>query len=101
LSILPGLGQIYAGEKLSGAVRLSVAVVAAGMIFAPAIIGYSRWRDDKLSWSQDWPLLGTAVGGLILFSVDHTLAYQDALRAVMQYNEREERAFEDQHTDAP
>jgi hypothetical protein len=41
------------------------------------------------------------VGGLILFSVDHTLAYQDALRAVMQYNEREERAFEDQHTDAP
>jgi hypothetical protein len=101
LTIFPGLGQIYAGEKLNGATRLAIAVVAGAMIFTPAIIGYSRWRNDELTWRNDWPLLATAVAGLIVFSIDYTLAYQDALRAVMSYNEREERQFEDRHPDAP
>jgi hypothetical protein len=101
LSLLPGLGQIYAGEKLNGAAKLSVAAIAGAMVLAPAIIGYSRWRDDQLTWSRDWPLLATAIGGLIVFSVDYTLAYEDALRAVMQYNERQERSFDDRHADAP
>jgi hypothetical protein len=101
LSILPGLGQIYAGETLNGVVRLSIAAAAAAMVLAPAVLGYSRWRDDRLTWEDDWPLLATAIGGLILFNVDYTLSYQDALRAVMQYNERGERAFEDRHPAAP
>ncbi len=100
-SILPGLGQIYAGENLNGAVRLSVAAVAAGLVFAPAIVAYTRYKDDDLTWKQDWPLLATTIVGLVIFSIDYTLAYQDALRAVMQYNEREERAFEDRHPEAP
>jgi hypothetical protein len=92
---------MYAGEPLNGAVRLSVAVLAAAMVVAPAVVGYSRWRGDELTWSSDWPLLATAIAGLIIFNVDYSLAYQDALRAVMQHNEREERRFEDRHPEAP
>ena len=44
---------------------------------------------------------GVAVGGLIVLSIDYSFAYQDALRAVMQFNEREEIKFEDQHPGAP
>jgi hypothetical protein len=44
---------------------------------------------------------GVAVGGLVVLSIDYSLAYQDALRAVMQFNEREETKFEDRRPDAP
>jgi hypothetical protein len=98
-SIVPGLGQMYAGEYLNGSVRLAVALAAAAMIVVPAVIAYGR-RDD-LGWSGDWPLLATGLGGLFILSIDYTTSYQDALRAVVQFNERAEEVFERDHPAAP
>jgi hypothetical protein len=98
-SALPGLGQIYAGEIRNGAVRLAIAVVASGMVIIPSIVAYRRRND--LSWSNDWPLLVTGIVGAIVVTTDYSSSYQDALRAVLEYNERSERAFEDAHPDAP
>jgi hypothetical protein len=39
--------------------------------------------------------------GIILLDVAYTTAYQDALRAAVQFNERQETAFEAQHPEAP
>jgi len=97
-SILPGAGQLYAGEVGSGLTRLGIAVAAAAMIAVPAVVAYQR--RDSLGWG-DWPLLAIGVSGAIILSVDYTLAYQDALRAVMEYNERYERKFEDAFPNAP
>lgn len=99
LTIIPGLGQMYVGEHLNGSVRLAVALAAAVMIVVPFIVGYQR-RDD-LAWKRDWPLLGTAIGGFVILSVDYTTAYQDAMRGVVQFNERAEQEFEDHHPNAP
>lgn len=99
LSLLPGLGQMYVGEYLNGAIRLSVALAAAAMIITPIAVAYGR-RDD-LSWSNDWPLLAISLGGLFVLNIDYTTAYQDALRAVVQFNERAEERFEREHPDAP
>ena len=99
LSLVPGLGQMYVGEYLNGGVRLGIALAAVAMIVAPAVIAYGR-RDD-LSWGNDWPLLATGLGGLFVLSLDYTTAYQDALRGVVQFNERAEEAFERDHATAP
>jgi hypothetical protein len=99
LSIVPGLGQFYVGERLSGGIRLAVALAATALIVAPAIVAYQRRQD--LSWSRDWPLLATGLGGVIVLSIDYTTAYQDALRGVVQWNERAEEAFQSSHSDAP
>ena len=99
LSLLPGAGQIYSGEKASGAIRALAAFVAAAAILVPIGIAYERRND--LSWGRDWPLLATSLGGLFLLSIDYTISYQDALRAVVEFNEREETAFQKQHPDAP
>ena len=60
----------------------------------------SRGRHD-LSWDRDWPLLATGLGGIILLSIDYTTAYQDALRGVVQFNERQEAEFIRRQPDAP
>jgi hypothetical protein len=99
LSLLPGLGQIYVGEPLNGAVRLAIAVVGAALVAAPLVVAYERRQD--LTWHHDWPLLVVGVGGLALLSIDYTAAYQDALRGVVDYNERVENEFETRHPDAP
>ena len=99
LSIVPGLGQMYVGEHMSGTIRLAVALAAVALIAVPVYIGYQR-RDD-LSWGRDWPLVVTGLGGIILLSIDYTTAYQDALRGVVEWNERAEASFEKQHADAP
>jgi hypothetical protein len=98
-SILPGLGQMYAGEYLNGAARMAVALVAAAAIVTPAFIAWQR--REELAWGRDWPLLAVGLGGLIVLSIDYTMAYQDALRAVMQYNERMEAEFDRRHPGAP
>lgn len=98
-SAMPGLGQIYAGEIRNGAVRLAIAVIASGMVIVPTIVAYQRRND--LSWSHDWPLLVTGIVGAIVVTTDYSSSYQDALRAVLEYNERSERAFEDAHPAAP
>ncbi len=98
-SIVPGLGQIYAGEIRNGAVRLAIAALASGMVIFPSIVAFER-RDD-LSWHRDWPLLVTGIAGAIIITTDYSSSYQDALRAVLEYNERSEAAFEDAHPEAP
>jgi hypothetical protein len=98
-SIIPGLGQIYAGEVGNGAVRLAIAIVASGMVVVPGVLAVER-RDD-LSWRRDWPLLATGIAGAILLTTDYSSSYQDALRAVLEHNERQEAEFEHRHPDAP
>lgn len=98
-SILPGAGQIYAGEGKNGAVRLAIAVVAAGMVVVPGVLAFER-RDD-LRWRRDWPLLATGLAGAILLTTDYSSSYQDALRAVLEHNERQEAEFERRHPGAP
>jgi len=99
LSLWPGLGQIYAGETANGAVRLAIAVVASVMVIVPTVVAYRRSSD--LSWGRDWPLLATSIAGAIVLTTDYSSSYRDALRAVMDYNERQEAAFEDHNPSAP
>ena len=98
-SVIPGLGQIYAGEYLNGTIRVTISVAGAAMVLVPVVIAYERRAD--LSWSRDWPLLATGLGGLVVLSIDYSDSYEDALRAVIQYNERQEEAFEAKHPEAP
>jgi hypothetical protein len=98
-SVVPGLGQFYVGEKWNGAVRLAVALAAMAAIAVPVWVAYDRRSD--LSWSRDWPLLATSVGGLVVLSIDYTTSYEDAMRGVVEWNERAEAAFDDAHPDAP
>jgi hypothetical protein len=99
LSLVPGLGQMYVGEPLNGVVRLAVALAAVALVAVPVVIAYDRRQD--LGWRRDWPLLATGLGGLVLLSMDYTSAYQDALRGVVDFNERAEARFESGHPDAP
>jgi hypothetical protein len=98
-SVLPGLGQYYVGEKWNGTARLAVALAALTAVVVPVWIAYDRRSD--LTWSRDWPLLATSVGGLIVLSIDYTTSYEDAMRGVVEWNERAEAAFDDAHPDAP
>ncbi len=98
-SLVPGAGQIYVGETWNGVARVAVALAAAALIVVPGVVLANR-RDD-LDWGRDWPLVATGLGGIIVLSVHYTLAYQDALRAVVQYNERVEADFDRRHPDAP
>jgi hypothetical protein len=99
LSLIPGLGQFYVGERWNGSVRLAIALASVAMIAAPIIVAYDRRQD--LSWHRDWPLLAVGVGGLAVLSIDYTAAYQDAMRGVVEYNERVEDQFQARHPEAP
>jgi hypothetical protein len=98
-SILPGLGQIYVGEVANGAVRVAIAVVSSAMVIVPSVVAIRRGSD--LSWSNDWPLLVTGIAGAIILTSDYSSSYRDAVRAVLEFNERHEAEFEDHHPDAP
>jgi hypothetical protein len=99
LSLIPGGGQLYPGELINGLVRLDAALVAASAILVPVALAWQR--REELSWKNDWPLLLSGLLGAIVLSVDYALSYQDALRAVMQFNERSEEIFEAAHPAAP
>jgi hypothetical protein len=101
LSIVPGLGQMYAGEYANGAARLGLALAFAALAVVPIVVLYRRYDDDNLRWRRDWPWLATSLGGIILLNVAYTTAYQDAQRAAVQWNERAEAAFDRRHPDAP
>jgi hypothetical protein len=98
-SIVPGLGQFYVDNPVGGSVRLAVALAATTAIVVPAVIGLTR--SSELTWGNDWPLLVSAVSGLVVLSFDYTSSYEDAMRGVVKWNEREEAKFEDEHPDAP
>jgi hypothetical protein len=101
-SIVPGLGQVYAGERLNGAARLGAALVCAAMIVVPSVLLYQRVdQRNRLSFSKDWPYVVTPFVGIILLNVAYTTAYQDAIRAAVDFNERAEARFESRHPEAP
>jgi hypothetical protein len=99
MSMVPGLGQVYVGEYLSGAVRFTVGLASTAMIVLPVYVAYKRRQD--LTWSRDWPLLAVGLGGLIFLSIDYTVSYQDALRSVVEHNDRVEADFEARHPEVP
>jgi hypothetical protein len=97
-SIVPGLGQMYVGEYKNGAVRLAIALAAAAAITVPAVIAIER---HGLDFSRDWPFLLTGIVGATVLVIDYSSSYNDAMRGVLEYNERREREFEDAHPEAP
>jgi hypothetical protein len=94
LSILPGLGQIYAGETLNGVVRMALAIGFAALFTVPLVAAVHQ---DSLGWKR----LAASSAGLIGLQVDYTTSYQDAQRAALEFDEREEAAFLAAHPDAP
>jgi hypothetical protein len=98
-SIVPGLGQMYVGETLSGSLRLAAALLAGAAIIVPTVIAAQRGTD--LTFRHDWPLIVSGVAGLVVLSFDYTSSYEDAMRGVVQWNERAEAKFENEHAEAP
>ncbi len=98
-SFIPGAGQIYVGETLNGVVRLTIGLAALSAVVIPIVIAYQRGHE--LEWGNSWPLIATGFAGLIVLSINYTAAYQDAMRAVVEFNEREEDKFLKRHPDAP
>jgi len=94
LSVLPGLGQIYAGETLNGVVRMVLAAGFTALMVAPLAIAA---RQGSLGWQR----LAVSTAGFIGLQVVYTTAYQDAQRAALEYDEREEAAFLAAHPSAP
>jgi hypothetical protein len=102
LSIVPGVGQMYAGEYGNGTARLAVAIACAALIIVPAYLLYRNISErDGVAFRQDWPYVASSFAGIILLNVAYTTAYQDALRAAVQFNERQEAAFEARHPEGP
>lgn len=93
-SILPGAGQLYAGEVLNGAVRLSVAAGFGALAVVP-LVGMVRER------RFGWVPTALSLAGIVGLEVTYTTSYQDAQRAVLDFNERQEAAFAAAHPDAP
>ncbi len=93
-SILPGAGQIYVGEALNGTVRLSIAAAFGALTLVPIVTMVS---ERKFGW------LPTALSfiGLVGLQVTYTTSYQDAQRAVLDFNERQEAVFEATHEPPP
>lgn len=98
-SLFPGLGQIYVGETKSGIIRMSIAAAALLAIAYP-IYEASR-QDREQTWDNNWPLLTLGLGGLIVLSFDYTNSYEDAMRGVVDWNERQENEFKLTHPEAP
>ena len=98
-SVIPGLGQMYVGETRNGLFRLGVAIAALAAVIVP--IYTAAHGGDELTWNRNWPLLATGVGGLIVLSFDYTSSYEDAMRGVLQWNERAEAEFNRTHPMAP
>lgn len=94
LSILPGLGQIYTGETANGLFRMVLAAAFATLAIVPTVVAV---RNHDASWQR----VALATAGLVGLQVVYTTAYQDAQRAALEFNEREEAKFEDAHPDAP
>ena len=93
-SLLPGGGQLYVGETLNGSIRLGIAVGFAALALVPAI---HLIQQQKFQWL---PAVLSALG-VIGLEVTYSTSFEDAQRAVLQFNERQEHTFELAHPDAP
>lgn len=93
-SLLPGAGQIYIGKPVAGMVRFGIAAGFAAMALIPPIF---MIRDRELDW-QGVILSGIGFVGL---QVSYTLAFQDAQRGAIRFNERQEKRFLADHPDTP
>ena len=93
-SLIPGLGQFYADDNRSGAIRLAVALVAAAAVAYPAYLGI---KNGGISF----PMAALGVGGLVVLSFDYTSSYEDAQRGVVQWNELVESHFYETHPESP
>lgn len=94
LSLVPGAGQLYVGETANGLVRLGVSLSFTALAVVPLV---SLAHERRLKWV---PLV-LSTAGFTGLQVSYTAAYQDAQRAVLQYNERQESAFAATHPEAP
>lgn len=93
-SILPGAGQIYVAEVLNGTVRLSVAAAFSALTLVPIVTMVSERRFG-------WIPTALSFVGLVGLQVTYGTPYQDAQRAVLEFNEREESAFIGTHGSPP
>jgi hypothetical protein len=93
-SIIPGAGQMYVGQWRSGAVRLSIAATFAAATIIPIV--YMAKNGDL-----DWRGVTVSLLGVVGLQVSYTMAYQDAQRGAVLFNERQERLFEERHPEAP
>jgi hypothetical protein len=94
LSALPGLGQIYCGETANGVVRMVLAAGFAALFAAPLALAV---RQGSLGWQR----LAASTAGFVGLQVVYTTSYQDAQRAALEFDEREEAAFRAANPEAP
>jgi len=87
------------GSATAWSIVPTIALAAVAMIVVPSALAYERRND--LSWHNDWPLILTGIAGVTILTSDYSSSYQDAQRAVLEFNERHEAAFEDGHPTAP
>lgn len=93
-SILPGAGQIYVGKTASGWIRLGLAgACTAAALLPPAFM----LRDRRV----DWAGLAISAVGFIGLQISYTLAFEDAQRGALLFNEDKENRFRASHADAP
>ena len=93
-SLLPGAGQFYVGKPGSGLARFGIAAGFAALALIPPAY---MIRDRRLDWQG--VLLSAA--GFVGLQVSYTLAFQDAQRGAIAFNEEQERRFLAAHPDAP
>ena len=93
-SIIPGAGQMYTGKTWNGIGRLTIALGFTAAIVVPTVVMARRW-------ALDWKSVAIATVGIVGLQVTYTTAYQAAQRDALQFNERQEAAFEAAHPDAP
>lgn len=78
---------------------MAIAAFASLAIIYPLYEATKRGRES--TWDKDWQLLATGLGGLIVLSIDYTTSYEEAMRGVVQWNERVESEFQKNHPDIP
>jgi hypothetical protein len=93
-SILPGAGQMYVGRWGNGMLRLGIATGFAAAAIVPIVL---QVKDAEFDWRSTL----VSVLGFVGLQVTYTSSYQDAQRSALEFNERQEAAFEASHPQAP
>jgi TM2 domain-containing membrane protein YozV len=93
-SVIPGAGQMYAGQVGRGFVYLGVAAAFTAAIVVPVVLMAENREVSAVG-------IGITLFGIVGLQVTYTDAYQDAQRAALEFNERHEEAFDARHPEAP